>query len=114
MKLEIRIKFNVLYNIYIYNPKFEVLTIWNSRNHSSGDPAHATRFIALAKVGNVEKQKWLYALSIDPIDKMRAMDLYQPTTDQTECPYSANFAKQNYLTSKEVSNKNSSSWTEII
>lgn len=59
------------------------------RNYSvSGDTAeHATRYIALAKVANTSKQKWLYALSLEPIDQMKASDLYQPTTDQTECPY---------------------------
>nr|CAD7434267.1 unnamed protein product [Timema monikensis] len=62
-----------------------------SNFNSSGDTAiHATRFIALAKVGNEGKQKWLYAASLEPIDKMSAKELYQQTTDQTECPYSGN------------------------
>ena len=68
------------------------LYIFMYRNHSTtGDTAaHATRFIALAKVGNAAKEKWLYALNIEPIDQMKASDLYQATTDQTECPYSGN------------------------
>ncbi|GLG99136.1 CWF19-like protein 1 homolog [Gryllus bimaculatus] len=59
------------------------------RNHSQlGDtPSHATRFIALAKVGNPQKDKWIYALNIDPIDRMKSNVLYQQTTDETECPY---------------------------
>nr|CAD7456044.1 unnamed protein product [Timema tahoe] len=62
-----------------------------SNFNSSGDTAvHATRFIALAKVGNEGKQKWLYAANLEPIDKMLAKELYQQTTDQTECPYSGN------------------------
>lgn len=59
------------------------------RNHSfSGNtPEHATRFIALAKVGNTLKHKWLYAFSLTPIDQMSSIHLYQDTTDQTDCPY---------------------------
>ncbi|XP_037043320.1 CWF19-like protein 1 homolog [Bradysia coprophila] len=47
----------------------------------------ATRFIGLAAVGNEEKAKYIYALSIAPVDKMRLMDLIQKTTDETPCPY---------------------------
>ncbi|KAJ6641197.1 CWF19-like protein 1 like [Pseudolycoriella hygida] len=47
----------------------------------------ATRFIALADVGNTTKAKYIYALSIAPVDKMRLMDLIQKTTDETPCPY---------------------------
>lgn len=47
----------------------------------------ATRFIALATVGNEAKAKYIYALSVAPVDKMRLMDLIQKTTDETPCPY---------------------------
>jgi hypothetical protein len=73
------------------------------RNHSfSGDTAeHATRFIALAKVGNSLKQKWLYAFSLAPIDQMRVSDLYQETTDQTDCPYTSGMLEPS-LSKKQV------------
>ncbi|XP_075215948.1 CWF19-like protein 1 isoform X2 [Lycorma delicatula] len=48
---------------------------------------HCSRFIALAPVGNKENKKWLLALSVSPIDKMKTTELYQPTTDQTAIPY---------------------------
>jgi hypothetical protein len=73
------------------------------RNHSfSGDtPEHATRFIALAKVGNTLKHKWLYAFSLTPTDQMKTSDLYQETTDQTDCPYTGTML-QPTLSSKQV------------
>lgn len=43
--------------------------------------------MALAPVGNAKKQKWLYALSLTPIDLMRISELRQQTTDQTNLPY---------------------------
>ncbi|KAF7271867.1 hypothetical protein GWI33_015343 [Rhynchophorus ferrugineus] len=46
----------------------------------------ATRFIALARVGNPKKDKWLYALNLTPMDKMKISDLLQKTTDETPCP----------------------------
>ncbi|XP_067003208.2 CWF19-like protein 1 [Anabrus simplex] len=72
-------------------------------NHSkSGDTAeHATRFIALAKVGNPNKEKWLYAFSIDPIDRMKASILYQPTTDQTYIPYTGSMLQDIGKNSKQ-------------
>lgn len=73
------------------------------RNHSfSGDTQeHATRFIALAKVGNTLKQKWLYAFSLTPIDQMKTSDLYQETTDQTDCPYTGTMLQPS-LSNKQV------------
>lgn len=48
----------------------------------------ATRFIALANVGNVEKdKKYIYALNVAPVDKLRIIDLIQKTTNETPCPY---------------------------
>ncbi|KRT83265.1 hypothetical protein AMK59_3916 [Oryctes borbonicus] len=46
-----------------------------------------TRFIALARVGNPQKDKWIYAMNLTPIDKMKMNDILQKTTDETECPY---------------------------
>lgn len=49
-----------------------------------------TRFLGLARVGNIKKHKWIYALNLVPIDKMRISDLSQKTTDETACPYNIN------------------------
>ena len=54
----------------------------------------ATRFIALAPVGNKAKEKWIYACSLQPISKMRVTDLLQGTTDETACPYDPELLKQ--------------------
>ncbi|KAG7301431.1 hypothetical protein JYU34_014378 [Plutella xylostella] len=54
----------------------------------------ATRFLALAPVGNKAKEKWIYACSLQPISKMRVTDLLQGTTDETPCPYSADLLQQ--------------------
>lgn len=48
----------------------------------------ATRFISLAAVGNPEKQKAVYAVSLNPVDKMRVMDLIQKTTNEIASPFS--------------------------
>lgn len=47
----------------------------------------ATRFIALASVGNASKEKFIYALNITAVDKMRVTDLIQKTTNEIPCPY---------------------------
>lgn len=49
----------------------------------------ATRFLGMARVGNPHKQKWIYALSLTPVDRIKLTDLYQETTDETSCPYDA-------------------------
>lgn len=54
----------------------------------------ATRFLALAPVGNKAKEKWMYACSLQPISKMRMTDLLQATTDETACPYDPELLKQ--------------------
>lgn len=48
-----------------------------------------SRFIALAKVNNAEKSKFLYALSVAPLSTMRLTELMQKSTDEIECPYVA-------------------------
>lgn len=47
----------------------------------------ATRFISLANVGNVAKDKYIYALNVAPVDKLRVIELIQKTTNETPCPY---------------------------
>lgn len=47
----------------------------------------ASRFVALANIGNAEKSKYIYALSIVSVDKMRITELLQKTTNETSCPY---------------------------
>lgn len=47
----------------------------------------ATRFIGMARVANAQKQKWIYALSLTPVEQTKLSDLYQQTTDETQCPY---------------------------
>lgn len=59
------------------------------RNHVvlQESPQHATRFIALANVGNAEKKKYLYAFSIVPMKLMAAAELVKQPPDVTENPY---------------------------
>lgn len=47
----------------------------------------STRLMILAKIGNSSKEKYVYAASVQPVEKMRVMDLLQKTTDETICPY---------------------------
>lgn len=60
------------------------------RNHQvlAETPKHVTRFIALARVGNSHKAKWLYAFSMVPLEKMEHSELTKQPPDVTECPYS--------------------------
>lgn len=46
-----------------------------------------TRFLGLARVANPSKAKWMYALSLTPLDKMKISELMQKTTDETDCPF---------------------------
>ncbi|XP_030388604.1 CWF19-like protein 1 homolog [Scaptodrosophila lebanonensis] len=46
-----------------------------------------TRFISLSGVGNTTKSKYIYALSLKPVDKSRLLDLVQKTTDEVPCPF---------------------------
>ncbi|XP_012517197.1 PREDICTED: CWF19-like protein 1 isoform X2 [Propithecus coquereli] len=59
------------------------------RNHIvlQENAQHATRFIALANVGNPEKKKYLYAFSILPMKLMDAAELVKQPPDVTENPY---------------------------
>ena len=59
------------------------------RNHQSGSEQsrHVTRFIALAKVANKEKKKWLYAFNISPMSSMIRSDLVSQPNGVTDLPY---------------------------
>ncbi|XP_065207734.1 CWF19-like protein 1 [Planococcus citri] len=58
------------------------------KNQIPGFGDHITRPIALANVANENKEKWLYAMNVKPLKYMRDYELYQLTTDTTECPFS--------------------------
>jgi len=59
------------------------------RNHRVGSEInrHVTRFISLADVGNLEKQKWLYAFNIVPIKHVNPVELIAQPENVTEMPY---------------------------
>lgn len=63
--------------------------LFHFRNKSQSEDSIeiASRFIALASVGNPHKRKWLYALNLTPVDRSRLSDLVQKTTDETGSPY---------------------------
>ncbi|XP_076341454.1 CWF19-like protein 1 [Tachypleus tridentatus] len=60
---------------------------------------HPTRFISLANVGNVQKDKWLYAFSITPMSAMDKINLVKQPLDVTECPFK--FSKEDLSTSEK-------------
>uniref|UniRef100_U5EW12 CWF19-like protein 1 n=1 Tax=Corethrella appendiculata TaxID=1370023 RepID=U5EW12_9DIPT len=68
----------------------------------------ATRFIGLANVGNTEKQKYIYALSIVPVEKMRLIELIQKTTNELPSPYTQiNYSERKGLASnRELTSSN--------
>ena len=66
----------------------------------------ATRFMALASVGNSQKRKWLYALNLTPVDRSRLAELIVKTTDETPSPYPKSALNPDPLGLKlEVQNK---------
>lgn len=56
-------------------------------NKDLGAGSHATRFVALAAVGNAEKQKSLHALALVPADKMDRAVLTATPDGATGSPY---------------------------
>lgn len=58
-------------------------------NSDLGAGAHATRFIALADVGNAAKQKWLHALGLAPAATMTPEALSAAPAGSTPSPYAA-------------------------
>ncbi|XP_064602492.1 CWF19-like protein 1 [Liolophura sinensis] len=74
------------------------------RNHKvlAGSAQHVTRFISLAKLGNAEKKKYLYAFNITPMSVMDTTELVSQPVGTTECPYKSSPAILSHLkTSKE-------------
>lgn len=59
------------------------------RNHAilSNTPEQATRFVALAAVGNAEKKKFIYAFHINPMKTIDGSELTKQPNDVTEAPY---------------------------
>ena len=59
------------------------------RNHQSGSEhsRHVTRLISLARVGNKEKKKWLYAFNISPMSCMEPRELAAQIAGVTDMPY---------------------------
>lgn len=80
MKLKPRYHISGLEGIHYERPPFRSPS-------TTEDLEIVTRFIALARVGNPKKEKWLYALSLTPLDKMKISELLQKTTDETPCPF---------------------------
>lgn len=87
MELKPRYHFSGLEGVHYGRPPYRIYN-----NHGEKSEV-ATRFISLARVGNPEKQKWLYAASLTPVDKTKLSDLLQPTTDETQCPYDSNILR---------------------
>nr|CAI5863571.1 unnamed protein product [Callosobruchus analis] len=83
MKLKPRYILSGLEGIYYERPPFRCP---NLGDHDMTIEL-ATRFIGLARVGNANKDKWIYALSLTPLDKMNFKELFQKTTDETPCPF---------------------------
>ena len=48
---------------------------------------HVSRFIALSKVNNPKKLKWLYAFNIAPMSKIPVLKLNEQPANTTPCPY---------------------------
>jgi hypothetical protein len=60
------------------------------RNHEVLAEAaqHCSRFIALAKVNNAKKKKWIYAFNISPMGQMKKEELLVEPQSITQNPYS--------------------------
>lgn len=83
MKLKPRYLVSGLEGIHYERPPFRCP---NLGDHDT-TMENVTRFIGLARVGNPNKDKWIYALSLTPLGKMKMADLLQKTTDETPCPF---------------------------
>ncbi|XP_045478442.1 CWF19-like protein 1 [Harmonia axyridis] len=83
MKLKPRYVVSGLEGKYYERPPMRIPTLGD--NDSTVEIA--TRFIGLGRVDNKEGAKWLYALNLTPIDKMKLSELIQKTTDETPCPF---------------------------
>ena len=54
---------------------------------------HVTRFISLARVGNKEKNKWIYAFNIVPLKCLNKSDLVAQPNVVTDMPYNESHMK---------------------
>ncbi|XP_078697782.1 CWF19-like protein 1 [Branchiostoma floridae x Branchiostoma belcheri] len=72
---------------------YERLPYRNHRVLAESDK-HVTRFLALAKVGNPEKKKYLYAFNLTPLTNMDQSELVKQPHDVTECPYKSETGRQ--------------------
>ncbi|KAL3285574.1 hypothetical protein HHI36_000104 [Cryptolaemus montrouzieri] len=84
MKLKPRYVVSGLEGSYYERPPFRIPSLGD---HDSTLEI-SCRFIGLARVDNPNKEKWIYALSLKPLDKMKISELIQKTTDETGCPFS--------------------------
>ncbi|XP_050296016.1 CWF19-like protein 1 homolog isoform X2 [Anthonomus grandis grandis] len=82
MKLRPRYIISGLEGVYYERPPFRCPS-----NDNDSTLETVTRFIGLARVGNPNKDKWIYALNVTPLDKMKIAELIQKTTDETPCPF---------------------------
>ncbi|KAL3623646.1 hypothetical protein CASFOL_032462 [Castilleja foliolosa] len=57
--------------------------------YSNVGAVHVTRFLALAGVGNKDKQKFIHALSPTPASKMSTAEISAKPPNSTSCPYSS-------------------------
>lgn len=83
MKLKPRYHLSGLEGIYYESSPFRCPNLVEQE----GNMEIVTRFISLARVGNPKKEKWIYALSLTPLDKMKIGELLQKTTDEMTCPF---------------------------
>ena len=68
---------------------------------------HVSRFIALAKVGNPKKLKWLYAVNVNPMVNMPSLKLNEQPAGTTPCPYNTFVQEQNNADQRKVFDLNS-------
>ncbi|KAG5319992.1 C19L1 protein, partial [Pseudoatta argentina] len=87
---------SALERIYYERPPYR------NQSQDDGNMEIATRFIALAPVLNDEKQKWLYALNLTPVDRTRLSDLIMKTTDETSSPYPKSMLSDDPILQKQI------------
>ncbi|XP_018362273.1 PREDICTED: CWF19-like protein 1 [Trachymyrmex cornetzi] len=87
---------SALERIYYERPPYR------NQSQDDGNMEIATRFIALAPVLNDEKQKWLYALNLTPVDRTRLSDLIMKTTDETSSPYPKSMLSDDPTLQKQI------------
>lgn len=87
---------------------------YRNRSEDSGEGIEiASRFIALANVANTEGKKWIFALSLTPIDRTRLSELAQRTTDETPIPYPKDGLRSENQQKQFFFDMNSSGQTEV-